>query len=142
MATAAADGGAAQRKSIVRTALILSALTAFEFLIAFTKKFYPAWFGMSADTAQTLVVVTFIILTLFKAFYIVAEFMHLGHEVKILALTILVPFLFIVWLIIGMIMEGGYWGQQNMEELSYSSEPAAVEYVHVQPESEEIPIYG
>ena len=142
MATAVADGGAAQRKSILRTALILSGLTAFEFLIAFTKKFYDDWFGISEETALTLVVVTFIILTLFKAFYIVAEFMHLGHEVKVLALTIIVPFLFIIWLLIGLTMEGGYWGKQNMENLSYSSEPAVIEHVAMQQESEVNLIYG
>jgi len=105
--------GAAQRKSIIRTALILSGLTALEFVIAFTKKFYPDWFGISADTSQTIVVVTFIVLTIFKAFYIVAEFMHLGHEVRRLALTILIPFLFVIWLIIGLISEGSYWGKQK-----------------------------
>ncbi|MEM7654650.1 MAG: cytochrome C oxidase subunit IV family protein [Bacteroidota bacterium] len=105
--------GASQRKSIIRTALILSGLTAFEFLIAFTKAYYPSWFGITPETSQTIVVVTFIVLTIFKAFYIVAEFMHLGHEVKRLAWTILVPFLFIVWLIIGLISEGSYWGKQK-----------------------------
>lgn len=107
-----AGDGSESRRAIIRTALILTGLTAFEFLIAFTKAHYPDWFGISAETAQTLVVVTFIILTIFKAFYIVAEFMHLKHEVKRLAWTILIPFVFIVWLIIGLISEGGYWGQQ------------------------------
>lgn len=102
--------GADARKSIIRTALILTGLTAFEFLIAFTKHLYAEALGISESTAQTIVVVTFIILTIFKAFYIVAEFMHLKHEVKRLAWTILVPFIFIVWMIIGLTLEGGYWG--------------------------------
>ena len=105
--------GVDARKSIIRTFWILFWLTAFEFLIAFTKAFYPDWFGISPEASQMIVVVTFIILTLFKAFYIVAEFMHLRHEVKRMAFAILIPFLFIVWLIIGLIVEGDYWGKQS-----------------------------
>ncbi len=115
--------GADVRRSIIRTALILTGLTAFEFVIAFTKMYYPGWFGISETASQTIVVVTFIILTLFKAFYIVAEFMHLRHEVKRLAFTILIPFLFIVWLIIGLTVEGDYWGKlssvQQVEDIEF-----------------------
>jgi cytochrome c oxidase subunit 4 len=106
---ATADGSEA-RKSIYRTLVILSGLTAFEFLIAFTKAYYPSWFGITEATSDAIVVSTFIVLTLFKAFYIVAEFMHLKHEVKRLAFIIILPFIFIVWLIIGLIYEGGSWG--------------------------------
>ncbi|MEZ4825793.1 MAG: cytochrome C oxidase subunit IV family protein [Bacteroidia bacterium] len=106
------DTGAETRRAIYRTALILTALTTVEFIIAFTKQYYAGWFGISESTAHSIVVATFVILTIFKAFYIVAEFMHLKHEVKRLAWTILVPFIFIVWLIIGLISEGNYWGKQ------------------------------
>lgn len=102
--------GASAKQAIIRTALILSGLTAFEFVIAFTKQYYAAWTGLSQSTVTTLVVLLFVILTIFKAFYIVAEFMHLRHEVKRLIWVIGVPFVFIIWLIIGMMMEGGYWG--------------------------------
>jgi cytochrome c oxidase subunit IV len=109
-----ADGLEA-RKSIYRTALILTVLTVFEFILAGIKGFFPDWFGISLSTAKTLVLVTFVVLTIFKAFYIVAEFMHLRHEVKRLALTILIPFVFIIWLIIGLILEGGYWGKMDKQ---------------------------
>ncbi len=117
-----ATEGSAARQSIVRTALILTGLTAFEFFIAFTKQSYPSIFGISEAAAQLIVVVTFVILTLFKAFYIVAEFMHLKHEVKRLALTILVPFLFIIWLLIGLTVEGDYWGKLSEAEPVSTSE--------------------
>ena len=104
------DGGAAARKEIWRTTAILSGLTAFEFLMAFTKAYYPKWFGISESTSSTLVLVTFVVLTIIKAFYIVAYFMHLKHELRKLILTIMIPFLFIVWLIIGLLLEGDFWG--------------------------------
>jgi cytochrome c oxidase subunit IV len=120
-ANMAADGLEA-RKSIIRTFWILTGLTAVEFIIAFTKHLYPDAFGISEAASQMIVVVTFIILTIFKAFYIVAEFMHLKHEVKRMAFTILIPFMFIVWLLIGLIVEGDYWGKQTAAPDSYSIE--------------------
>lgn len=49
----------------------------------------------------------FLGLTVVKAFYIVGEFMHLKHEVKALIWSVLIPTLFIVWLVIALIVEGG-----------------------------------
>jgi hypothetical protein len=49
---------------------------------------------------------TIIILMLAKAFYIVAYFMHLGHELKNLIMTIVVPLLLFVWFIISFLYEG------------------------------------
>ena len=111
MATTAGDGSET-RKAIYRTAGILTALTVLEFIIAFTKDSYASTFGIQESTSDTLVVLTFVILTIFKAFYIVGEFMHLRDEVKKMALMLLMPFVFIVWLLIGLILEGGYWGAQ------------------------------
>ena len=89
------DGGAAQRKLIWKTFWILSAVTALEFLIAFT-------------VSQGLFKVSvFIGLTIVKAFYIVGEFMHLKHEMKALIWSILLPCIFVVWLLIALIWEGG-----------------------------------
>ena len=59
--------GLEARKSIIRTFLILLGLTVFEFIIAFTKAYYPDWFGISPAASQMIVIVTFIILTIFKA---------------------------------------------------------------------------
>ena len=49
---------------------------------------------------------TFVALTLVKAFYIVGEFMHLKGEVKVLIWSILIPTIFVIWLIIALIAEG------------------------------------
>ncbi|MDW3650353.1 MAG: cytochrome C oxidase subunit IV family protein [Bacteroidia bacterium] len=123
MASASAnDGGASARKSIIKTALQLTALTAFEFLIAFTWEWFLVdTLGFGVETGIAIKNATFFILTIFKAFLIVAEFMHLGHEVKRLAWTIMIPFVFILWLIIGLVWEGTYWGEQSSEAISYHS---------------------
>lgn len=81
-------------KKIWMVALILAIVTAIEFVFAFT---------MAAGTLRTAI---FIGLTVVKAFYIVAEFMHLRHEVKVLIWSILLPMVFVVWLIIALLVEG------------------------------------
>ncbi|MCZ6520046.1 MAG: cytochrome C oxidase subunit IV family protein [Bacteroidetes bacterium] len=81
-------------RHLLKVALILFIVTIFEFVIAFT---------MESSPLRTSI---FIGLTIVKAFYIVSEFMHLGHEAKVLIWSILIPMLFVVWLIIALLMEG------------------------------------
>ena len=82
-------------KAIWKTFWILLGVTALEFLIAFTA--HNKMFRIS----------TFLILTIVKAFFIVAEFMHLKHEVKVLIYSVVVPLIFVVWFVIALIFEGG-----------------------------------
>lgn len=84
-----------QTKAIWRTFYILAAITALEFLIAFTMPH------------GTLKIAIFVGMTIVKAFYIVGEFMHLKHEVKTLIWSILLPCIFVVWLLLALLMEGG-----------------------------------
>jgi cytochrome c oxidase subunit IV len=82
-------------KKILTVTAILAAITGFEFLLAFT---------MPSGAARNAI---FLILTIAKAFYIVADFMHLRHEVKTLILALLLPTAFVVWLVVALITEGG-----------------------------------
>jgi cytochrome c oxidase subunit IV len=88
------NAGAEQRKAIWKTFWILLGITALEFAIAF---------GMGHGVLKVSI---FIVLTIVKAFYIVGEFMHLKHEAKSLIWSILVPILFIAWLILALLLEG------------------------------------
>lgn len=74
-------------KKIWRVAAILAIVTLIEFAIAFT---------LEPSGAKAFL---FIALTIVKAFYIVAEFMHLGHERRSLIMSILLPVTFIIFLI-------------------------------------------
>lgn len=80
---------------IWKVAGILAAITTAEFIIAFTL------------AAGMLKLVIFVGLTIVKAAYIVGEFMHLKHESKTLMWSILLPMLFVVWLIIALRYEAG-----------------------------------
>lgn len=51
----------------------------------------------------------FIVASLLKAYFIVAEFMHVRYEKRALTLTILVPLVFLIWFIIAFLWEGTEW---------------------------------
>jgi cytochrome c oxidase subunit IV len=82
-------------RKLWKIAMILGVVTTIEFVMAFT---LPRGYLLYAG---------FIALTLLKAFYIVSEFMHLKYEVKALIWSILLPTLFVIWLIIALLAEGG-----------------------------------
>ncbi len=50
--------------------------------------------------------ILYIFLTLIKAFYIVAEFMHLRHELKNLIMTIIVPLFLFLWFVAAFLWDG------------------------------------
>ncbi|MBY0245962.1 MAG: cytochrome C oxidase subunit IV family protein [Sphingobacteriaceae bacterium] len=54
----------------------------------------------------------YIVLTLVKAFYIVAYFMHLKYEKLGLQLSLSISFIFIIYFIVLMFIEGGYLNLQ------------------------------
>ncbi len=87
---------APQTAAIWKTFWILLILTAIEFVIAFTMP------------ANHLRVAIFAGMTIVKAFYIVGEFMHLKHEVKTLIWAVLIPVVFVAWLLTALIYEGGH----------------------------------
>lgn len=60
----------------------------------------------------------YLILTCAKAFYIIAEFMHLRHEIKNMIMTIAVPALLFVWFIIAFL-----WDSSSYKELRNRYDP-------------------
>ena len=57
----------------------------------------------------------FLGLTILKAGYIVAVFMHLGDEFKNFIATVLIPLVLFVWFIIAFLADGGFWLRMNDE---------------------------
>ncbi|MFN8415282.1 MAG: cytochrome C oxidase subunit IV family protein [Cytophagaceae bacterium] len=83
-------------KQILKVTMFLAIATAIEFVLAFT---VPRGYLLTS---------IFVLLTFYKSFYIVGEFMHLAHEVKLLIWAVVSPILFIMWLILAMLIEGHY----------------------------------
>ncbi|MCS6904165.1 MAG: cytochrome C oxidase subunit IV family protein [Bacteroidia bacterium] len=76
--------------------IILSIVTVIEFLVAFT---------LSKGGVKIAI---FVVLTLVKAFYIVAYFMHVKFERLNFIYAVTLPFLFIVYLLVLLLIEGKY----------------------------------
>jgi cytochrome c oxidase subunit IV len=83
-------------KKLWTVALILLVVTILEFTVAFTVP----------HEMQATRVWTFILMTIVKAAYIVGEFMHLRHEAKVLIWSILIPMVFVVWMLVAFVYEG------------------------------------
>ena len=66
-----------------------------------------------------------IVLSLYKAYFIVYEFMHMRYEVKGLAMSVLLPTLLLVWAIIAFFQEGNSW--ENRRELIQKKNQEQVE---------------
>lgn len=80
---------------------VLLLITVIEFIIALViipKGYMPQHIGNFV----------YILLTLIKAFYIVAYFMHLKFEKIGLQLSLTVSFIFIIYFIVLMLIEGGF----------------------------------
>ncbi len=54
-----------------------------------------------------------ILLSLYKAYFIIYNFMHLGFEVKALRLSVLLPVTLLIWAIIAFLQEGYTWGERR-----------------------------
>jgi cytochrome c oxidase subunit IV len=88
-------------KKLWTVALILLVITIIEFIIAFS---------MDHGALKTSF---FIGLTIVKAAYIVGEFMHLRHEAKVLIWSILIPMIFVIWMLVAFVYEGMAIGDVN-----------------------------
>lgn len=83
-------------RKLWQVAGILGIITLIEFAVAF----------LVPHELKDVRVWTFILMTIVKAAYIVGEFMHLRHETKVLMWSILVPIVFIVWMLVAFVYEG------------------------------------
>jgi cytochrome c oxidase subunit 4 len=90
------------KSRIWKVFFILLGITCVEFIIAL-------WLAPTYHWPATYVNPAYIILTLFKAYFIVAFFMHLKFEKVGLALAIIVPIIFIIGLILVLTNESHYW---------------------------------
>jgi len=91
---------AAAMAEIKKVTILLSVLTVIELILGF-------WMiGISSVALRLAIKGVIIILMMAKAFYIVAYFMHLKHELKNLIMTIIVPLSIFIWFIIAFLSDG------------------------------------
>jgi cytochrome c oxidase subunit IV len=97
------------KSDVWKTTIILSIVTIVEVLIAILYEKYLTPKGWPEGLLRLFLVV----MSLLKAGYIMAVFMHLKHETKSFIVTILVPFTLLIWMIIAFLMEGDSWNLNN-----------------------------
>jgi len=109
-------------KAIWRTFWILLIITVVELMLAilyYKTSFLPKHFLNGI----------FVIGTLAKAFFIIAEFMHLKHEIKNLILSLALPAILFVWFLIAFLWDGNSYKELRNKYDSYhvqqSKTPAA-----------------
>ena len=106
------DKSSFDTKAVWRTFWILLCITVVELIIAiiyFETHFFP----------KHILNGVFIIMTLAKAFFIVAEFMHLGHELRNLVMTIAIPACLFIWFLIAFVWDGSSYHELRMRYDSY-----------------------
>ena len=60
-------------------------------------------------------------LSIYKAYFIIYEFMHMGYEVKGLAMSVLLPTLLLIWALIAFFNEGDAW-RKSRQKVIYKNE--------------------
>src|SRR5450755_870414 len=102
-------------KTIWKTFWILLVITIIELIIAiiyFETHFFP----------KHILNGVFVIMTLAKAFFIVAEFMHLVHEIRNLIMTIAIPACLFIWFLIAFMWDGSSYHTLRMRYDRYQYE--------------------
>ena len=103
------------KKLVFKGMWILAAVTLVEVAISLFGKGYlginPKHMGNvgGVNILLVLVGIGLIVFSLYKAYYIVYKFMHMGHEAKGLRMTVLMPMLLLVWALIAFFYEGSAW---------------------------------
>lgn len=64
-----------------------------------------------------LLALLIIVFSIYKAYFIIYEFMHMAYEVKGLAASVLLPTLLLLWGVIAFFYEGGAW-KGNREDVN------------------------
>ena len=108
MAHHSEEEGKVMRKKLWIVFFIMLAITIGELLVGFFAE-KMGWLTALRGTTFGLKIF-FVVFTIVKAYFIVYEFMHLGHEKKALKWVIIGPYVtFIVYLMVmGSVGEGGY----------------------------------
>jgi len=101
----------AAKKIALKTILILAAVTVVEVLVALTGKGYIIE-GYHAP--KILMNAVMIFGSLYKAYLIVFEFMHMKYEARGLMLSVLLPVGLLFWAIISFLYEGNAWKHNRL----------------------------
>ena len=79
-----------------------------------------------------------IVLSLYKAYFIIYEFMHMKYEVKTLATTVLLPTALLIWAVIAFFQEGNAWKNRRTQIKEFNERPAVQSSLYAPDQTYEI----
>ncbi|CAH1001958.1 hypothetical protein LEM8419_02873 [Neolewinella maritima] len=100
---------------------LLAAVTVVEVLLSLLK---AAEFAENIRPLIYVASLLIIALSVYKAYFIIYEFMHMGYEVKGLAMSVLLPTFLLLWALIAFFNEGDAW-RKNREKIEFRNEAKA-----------------
>lgn len=124
-----------QKKLVVKGLKLLGAITIIEVLIALMAKGYLIPGVEFKGAMHYIYMIAMVGFSLYKAYFIVYNFMHMAHEVQGLRWSVLLPTLLLVWAIIAFFQEGASWGarrnqidKMNKEEINKKPATGCLDY--------------
>jgi cytochrome c oxidase subunit IV len=112
------------KKKVFQGLILLGAVTLIEVGLSLFGKGYIISGVENYSWVAYVVGLGLIVLSLYKAYFIIYDFMHMRYEVKGLALSVLLPTLLLVWAIIAFFQEGGSWKSRRDQIKEKNAEPA------------------
>ena len=112
------------KKKVFQGLLLLGAVTLIEVGLSLFGKGYIISGVENYSWLAYVIGLGLIVLSLYKAYFIIYDFMHMRYEVKGLALSVLLPTLLLVWAIIAFFQEGGSWKSRRDQIKEKNAEPA------------------
>ena len=103
------------KKGVFKGMWLLAGVTLIEVFVSLFGKGH-----LGIDPGNSMIIVgiigfALVALSLYKAYFIIYEFMHMGHEVRGLRATVLLPVLLLVWAVVAFFNEGAAWKTQRVK---------------------------
>jgi cytochrome c oxidase subunit IV len=103
-----------QKALVFRGLILLGIITIVEVFVALLAKGHMIHgVKFTEGFGHYLYMLLMIGFSLYKAYFIIFHFMHMAHEVRGLALSVLLPTTLLVWAIIAFFQEGSSWGARR-----------------------------
>lgn len=109
------------KKAVFKGMMLLGFVTLVEVAVSLFGKGHLGFDPSGMSIVLGIVAFLLIALSIYKAYFIIYEFMHMGHEVQGLRMSVLLPVLLLVWAIIAFFNEGSAW-KNNREVIKEKNE--------------------
>lgn len=101
------------KKKVFQGLILLAVVTLVEVFISLLGKGHIIEGAEKYRVLYAVVGITMVALSLYKAYFIIYEFMHMRYEVKGLAVTVLLPTTLLIWAIVAFFQEGNSWKERR-----------------------------